>query len=101
MKLESSNCHNFDEQKENPIHAWFSQKQFRAISRHKNSEDEKIRPYIYYYTHNNKIIQITEVSSTSNKYPSKFCDFIYLGTVSKFYGCFETPLSKHLLDGTT
>jgi hypothetical protein len=101
MKLESSKYQNLDEQKKNPIHAWFSMEQFKAISIHTNGEDEKIKPYIYYYTHNKKIIQITQVSQTSNKYPSKFSDYIYLGTVSKFYGCFETPLSKHLLDGTT
>ena len=78
-------------------HAWFSQKQFESSLLISQNTDEKNNPYIYYYDSKGEIIQITEVTSTTNKYPSSFDDVVYLGTVSKFHSSSTETLkiSKH------
>ena len=73
-------------------HAWFSQKQFESSIRINQNTDEKTNPYIYYYNSKGEIIQITEVTSTTDKYPSSFDDAKYLGTVSKFHSSSTEPL---------
>ena len=73
-------------------HAWFSQKQFESSLRMYQNTDEKTNPYIYYYDSKGEIIQITEVSSISDIYPSAFDDAVYLGTVSKFHSSSTEPL---------
>ena len=73
------------------IHAWYSQKQFNNLNSFKDSDKHK-RPYIYYQKPCGEIVQITEVSHTSDQYPSKFDDAVYLGIVSKFYKISETPI---------
>lgn len=77
---------------EKVTHAWFSQKQFESSLRICQNTDEKTNPYIYYYNSKGEIIQITEVSSTTDEYPSSFDDVVYLGTVSKFHSSSREPL---------
>ena len=73
------------------IHAWYSQKQFNNLNTFKEP-DKLQKPYIYYQKESGEIVQITEVSHTSDQYPSKFDDAVYLGIVSKFYKSSETPI---------
>lgn len=76
------------------IHAWFSQKQFNNINNlsYSSHSGKAKRPYIYYRDQEGKIIQITEVSYTSNQYLSRFDDAVYLGVVTNFYKSSETPI---------
>ena len=70
------------------LHAWFSKKQFRNC---KDSEKNP-KPYIYYRDQEGRIVQVTEVNHTSNQYPSRFDDAVYLGVVTNFYKVSETPI---------
>jgi hypothetical protein len=72
---------------------WFSQNQFNAmikIDKWKNSNQNNFH-YIYYIDENDKIVQVTEVSKTS-QYNSKFTDVRYLGKLKKFYKASDKPL---------
>ena len=73
---------------------WFSQNQFDGNLEFKKqlgiSNQNKFH-YIYYIDENDKIVQVTEVSKTS-QYNSKFTDVRYLGKLKKFYKASDKPL---------
>ena len=73
---------------------WFSQNQFDGNLEFKkqlgNSNQNKFH-YIYYIDENDKIVQVTEVSKTS-QYNSQFTDVQYLGKLKKFYKASNKPL---------
>ena len=69
------------------MHAWFSQTQFNITIRSIESK----KPYIYYKTHDDKIIQVTVVSNTRN-HNCHYDDMKYLGEVKSFYKITEEPL---------
>jgi hypothetical protein len=73
---------------------WFSQNQFDGNLEFKKqlgiSNQNKFH-YIYYIDENDKIVQVTEVSKTS-QYNSKFTDVQYLGKLKKFYKASNKPL---------
>jgi hypothetical protein len=74
---------------------WFSQNQFDMIEecekkQWKNSNQNNFH-YIYYIDENDKIVQVTEVSKTS-QYNSNFTDVQYLGKLKKFYKASDKPL---------
>ena len=73
---------------------WFSQNQFDGNLEFKKQLGNKFRNqnnYIYYIDENDKIVQVTEVSKTS-QYNSKFTDVQYLGKLKKFYKASDKPL---------
>lgn len=72
-------------------HGWYSEKQLEILMQRK-CDTKTNRPYIYYLDQNNKIVQVTEVTySSDNK--SNFEDVKYVGILSKFHSASETPKS--------
>ena len=72
-------------------HGWYSEKQLEILMQ-RNWDTKTNRPYIYYLDQNNKIVQVTEVTySSDNK--SNFEDVKYVGILSKFHSASETPKS--------
>lgn len=53
--------------------------------------DKGIYTYTYYIDINDKIVEITEVTST-DKTTSKFDDMVFLGELKAYYTSSDTPL---------
>ena len=70
-------------------YGYYSLKQFDIISKN-NDHKDKYRPYIYYYTENDDIVQITEISK--NKNLKNFKDVKKLGIIKKFHSVSNKPL---------
>jgi len=62
------------------MHAWYSAKQFKVV---KDCNNKK-HSYLYYKTHDDKIIEVTMVSNTL-EHECHFDDIEYLGKVKSFY----------------
>lgn len=66
-------------------YGYYSEKQLETI---KKTHD---KPYIYYTDINDKIVQVTEVT-TSSSIDRAFNDIIQLGRLKNFYTVSEVPL---------
>ncbi len=69
------------------MHAWYSAKQFKLV----NDSNNMKHSYLYYKTHDDKIIQVTVVSNTRD-HNCQYDDMEYLGEVKSFYKITEEPL---------
>tara|TARA_A100001015_G_scaffold321624_1_gene453515 strand:- start:2018 stop:2257 length:240 start_codon:yes stop_codon:yes gene_type:complete len=72
-------------------HGWYSEKQLEILIQSTDNKRTN-RPYIYYLDQNNKIVQVTEVTYSSDN-TSKFDDVKYVGVLSKFHSSSVTPKS--------
>lgn len=71
-------------------YGYYSQQQFQNMQ---NSSD-KDTPYIYYKDKNDKIVQITEVTSNPN-FQTRFNDIVYLGELKRFHCVSSSPINLH------
>ena len=80
------------------MHAWYSTKQSnKRITHCLYASNNENKPYIYYKDMNDKIVEVTCVSST-NEHNCKFDDLQYLGVMKEFYCNSKEPLSLEILN---
>ena len=65
------------------MYAWYSAEQFKVVKEANDNNNTK-HSYLYYKTHDDKIIEVTMVSNT-REHNCNFDDIEYLGEVKSFY----------------